>query len=100
MNFWDYPPRTTATIVNGTDSYGEISLDLRQLSGLGPILEVRVVGFDSLNNAVYSDPRYFEVRDRDRVYAEMLDPRKGHSPAVRFCVLLKLMVAAQSHVLR
>ena len=91
----------TATVVNGTDSYGEFSLDLRQLSGLGEhILEVRVVGFDSSNNAVYSDPRYFEVRNRDRVYAEMLDPGKRHFPAGRFCVLLKLMIAAQSQVLR
>ena len=61
-------------LVDANTSSGTLSLDLRKLSDLGPILEVRVVGLDGSGNASYSEPRTFEVRDQERAYVEMVDP--------------------------
>ena len=61
-------------LVSASGNSGTLSLDLKKLSTLKPILKVRVVGFHSDQSAFYSEPRYFAVRDRDRLFVEMLDP--------------------------
>ena len=57
---------------NGTE--GNLTLDLKDLSALKPVMELRVVGFSANGTASYSEPRYFAIRDGDRLYAEMIDP--------------------------
>ncbi|NDB66105.1 MAG: hypothetical protein EB168_10660, partial [Euryarchaeota archaeon] len=62
----------TVSPVAGTS--GTITLDLGRLTGLSEVLEVRLVTVDTDDNVAYSSPRYYEVRDRNRPYVEMLHP--------------------------
>ena len=65
---------------------GALTADLRRLAGLSPVLDVRVVAMDGSGNLIYSMPRSYELRDRDRPYVELLHPMED-LPAGRRAVL-------------
>ena len=76
----EYFPEVTTT--SGTT--GTLSLDLRKREDLtGSVISVRVVGIaDADNNVSYSRYHHYELRDSDRLYAELIEPT-GRSAVVR-----------------
>ena len=58
---------------NGTS--GVLSLDMSKCFNLcSPVIEVRLIAFDSGGNAGYSVPQFYEVRNPERLSAELIDP--------------------------
>ena len=75
------PASTVATAeyfpeVTDTGTSGTLSLDLRKRDDLvGSVVQVRVVALATAdNNMSYSGYRSYELRDPDRLYAEMIEP--------------------------
>ena len=70
-------------LATATGTAGILELDLGKcLSICKPVIEVRVVGFDTDGHAGYSEPHYFEIRDPEHLYAELLNPH-GRTAVVR-----------------
>jgi hypothetical protein len=62
---------------------GELTVDFGNcFHSCKSILKIRVCGFDANGNAGYSEPVYFELRDPDRLSAELLNPH-GRMAVVR-----------------
>ena len=64
-------------------STGTITLDLGRLAGLSEVLEVRLVTVDTDGNRGIPSPRYYEVRDRNRPYVEMMHPTEDRQAGRR-----------------
>jgi hypothetical protein len=63
---------------------GNLSLDMSKCFDLcSPVIEARVIAFDAEGNAGYSDPQYFELRDSEKLSAELIDPF-GRPAVLRF----------------
>ena len=81
--FSDCLPLSTAT-----GNSGELTVHMGDCFHLcKSILKIRICGFDTNGNAGYTEPVYFELRDPDRLSAELLNPH-GRMAVIRIAELV------------
>ena len=72
-------------VIKSDGQSGTLTMDLSKWLEPGTSsIKARVVGVDSATDDIaYSEPRYFEVRNQDRYYVDMIQPM-GRRALLRF----------------